>query len=212
MHHAGHGAKSARIAVGDEIRIEADRIAARRGKPERFGEILRQHEEVALGVEILGAFSAALGVIAGAAWVGATWSFSPEESIVELLGTSAVVGLVLVIVRTWAPWAGARLFAEGFLYRTWWLWRAVAAITLTGAPSANARRMIPGDDSPPAADRSSHCAAITAARNVPGAASDSGTPSRCMAIPPTIAKKMSAQATIERSGAAIGSGSQRVPL
>jgi CBS domain containing-hemolysin-like protein len=89
-------------------------------------------------VEILGAFSAALGVIAGAAWVGATWSFSPEESIGELLGTSAVVGLVLVIVRTWAPWAGARLFAEGFLYRTWWLWRAIAALTLPLAWGAKA--------------------------------------------------------------------------
>ena len=28
------------------------------------------------------------------------------------------------MLRTWAPWAGARLFAEGFLYLTWPMWRA----------------------------------------------------------------------------------------
>jgi CBS domain containing-hemolysin-like protein len=105
-------------------------IASRRGRPERFGEILRQHEEVALGVEILGGFTAALGIIAGAAWAGRYWNYSPTESLPGLLGTSAAVGLVLVVIRTWAPWAGARLFAEGFLYRTWPLWRSIAAITL----------------------------------------------------------------------------------
>ena len=113
-------------------------IAARRGNPDRFGEILRNHEEVALGVEILGAFTAALSIIAGAEWASVEWSYSPAESISALLATSAAVGLVMVIIRTWAPWAGARLFAEGFLYRTWPLWRAIATLTLPLAWGAKA--------------------------------------------------------------------------
>ncbi len=113
-------------------------ICSRRGDEERFGEILRSHEEVALGVEILGGFTAALSVIAGAAWASAYWQFSPAQSLAPLLGTSAAVGLVLIVVRTWAPWAGARLFAEGFLYRTWKLWRAIAALTLPLAWGAKA--------------------------------------------------------------------------
>jgi CBS domain containing-hemolysin-like protein len=113
-------------------------ICTRRGKPERFAEILRHHEEVALGVEILAGFTAALGVIAGAAWMGAKWNFWVGQSLATLLGVAAVVGLVLVIIRTWAPWVGARLFGEGFLYRTWPLWRAVAVVTMPLALGAKA--------------------------------------------------------------------------
>src|SRR5688500_19778646 len=68
-------------------------VCTRRGKPERFGEILRQHEEVALGVEILTGFTAALGVIAGAAWVGARWNFWVAQSPTALFGLAAAVGL-----------------------------------------------------------------------------------------------------------------------
>jgi CBS domain containing-hemolysin-like protein len=119
-------------------RHELAEICTRRGKPERFGEILRHHEEIALGVEILAGFTAALSVIAGAAWAGAWWNFRVAQSVGALLAISAAVGLVLVIIRTWLPWVGARLFAEGFLYRTWPLWRAVAALTLPLAWGAKA--------------------------------------------------------------------------
>jgi CBS domain containing-hemolysin-like protein len=119
-------------------RHELAEICTRRGKPERFGEILRHHEEIALGVEILAGFTAALSVIAGAAWAGARWNFWVAQSVGALLAISAAVGLVLVIIRTWLPWVGARLFAEGFLYRTWPLWRAVAALTLPLAWGAKA--------------------------------------------------------------------------
>ncbi|MCC6493038.1 MAG: HlyC/CorC family transporter [Pirellulales bacterium] len=105
-------------------------ICARRGRPERFGEILRGHEDVALGVEIFGAFLAALGLVSGVGWAIAHWRLLPDESLGALLGTSAAAGLALVIARTWAPWAGARVFAEEFLYRSWPLWRLLAAIAM----------------------------------------------------------------------------------
>jgi CBS domain containing-hemolysin-like protein len=111
-------------------RHELAEACTRRNLPERFGEILRRHEEVALGVEILGGFTASLGIIAGAAWAGARWNAWAGQSLAALLGIAAAVGLVLVVIRTWLPWAGARVFAEGFLCRTWPLWRAVALLTL----------------------------------------------------------------------------------
>lgn len=111
-------------------RHELAEVCTRRGKPERFAEILRHHEKVALGVEMLGGFAATLGIIAGAAWVGVRWSFWVGDSVAALVAPAAAIGLVLVMIRTWLPWAGARVFAEGFLYRTWNLWRAVAALTM----------------------------------------------------------------------------------
>ena len=116
-------------ALRDFSRHDLGEICRRRGKPERFGEILRHHDAVALGVEIFTAFTAALGVVAGAAWAALRWDYSADESGIELIVISLVLGLVLVFVRTWAPWAGARLFAEGFLYVTWPVWRVLAAVT-----------------------------------------------------------------------------------
>ncbi len=116
-------------ALREFSRRDLEEICRRRGKPERFGEILQQHDDVALGVEIVGNLAAALGLITGAAWVGAQWDFSIHASLATATLTALALGLVLVILRTWAPWAGARLFAEGFLYRSWPLWRAVGALT-----------------------------------------------------------------------------------
>jgi CBS domain containing-hemolysin-like protein len=117
-------------ALREFSRHDLAEVCTRRGKPERFGEILRNHEEVALGVEMVSAFTGVLGIISGAAWSAIHWDFSLTESLGKLLLTSLLFGLVFVIVRTWAPWAGARLFAEGFLYRTWPMWRAISAFTL----------------------------------------------------------------------------------
>jgi CBS domain containing-hemolysin-like protein len=105
-------------------------ICTRGGKPERFAEILRQHDEVALGVEMVSAFTGVLGIVAGAAWASIKWDFSLTASLSNLVLTSLALGLVFVAVRTWAPWVGARLFAEKFLYRTWPFWRALSALTL----------------------------------------------------------------------------------
>lgn len=105
-------------------------LCTRRGKPDRFGEILRTHEEVALGVEMVSAFTGVLGILAGAAWAAGKWKYSVSESIQDLLLTSLGLGIVFVAVRTWAPWVGARLFAEGFLYQTWPFWRALSAVML----------------------------------------------------------------------------------
>jgi CBS domain containing-hemolysin-like protein len=119
-------------------RHELAEACTRRNKAERFGEILRRHEEVALGVEICGGFTTALGIVAAAAWAARRWGYSLAESAPALVGVAAAIGLLLVIIRTWVPWAGARAFAEGLLCRTWPAWRAVAAMALPLAWGAKA--------------------------------------------------------------------------
>jgi CBS domain containing-hemolysin-like protein len=93
---------------------------------------------VALGVEILAALMATLGIIASAAWAAVHWGFSLTQTWTALLLVSLALGLLLVIIRTWLPWAAARLFAEGFLFRTWPLWRTIAALTTPLAWGARA--------------------------------------------------------------------------
>lgn len=111
-------------------RHDLAQICSRRGNPERFGQILRRHEEVALGVEMISAFIGVLGILAAAAWATLHWKFSLTASLGTLIAASLSLGLVFLSVRTWVPWAGARLFAESFLYLTWPLWRIISAATL----------------------------------------------------------------------------------
>jgi CBS domain containing-hemolysin-like protein len=117
-------------ALREFSRRDLEEICRRRGKPGRFGEILQEHDDVALGVEIIGNLTAALGLVSGAAWAGARWGYSIHTSALSAVMTALVLGLILVILRNWAPWAAARLFAEGFLFRTWPTWRILAAATL----------------------------------------------------------------------------------
>ncbi|HMP05546.1 MAG TPA: hemolysin family protein [Lacipirellulaceae bacterium] len=115
-------------ALREFSRRDLEEICRRRGVPERFGEILRRHDDVALGVEIIGNVLAAVGIVSGAAWAGARWDFSIHASVGAALGVAAALGLALVMLRTWAPWAGARLFAEGFLCRTWPMWKTLSTL------------------------------------------------------------------------------------
>lgn len=79
----------------------------------------------------------------------------------------------------------------------------ITASALTGAPSPNARRMIPGDDSPPAADSSSHCAPTTAASAAPGAARAGSTSASHIAAAPITVNASRLTATRRRNGPAI---------
>src|SRR6185436_4018548 len=90
-------------ALREFSRRDLEEICRRRGKPDRFGEILQEHDDVALGVEIIGNLAAALGVVTGAAWAGAQWGFSVHTSIAAALITALATGVCLVMMRTWAP-------------------------------------------------------------------------------------------------------------
>ena len=98
----------------------------RRGKsPDRLGQILRRHDDVALAVETL-------QVVATATFLGAGAFLLFKEAgnggpSGGLLWTAIFAGaaIVLLAVEIWIPWAVARLWAEPFIYHTWNAWQAV---------------------------------------------------------------------------------------
>lgn len=130
-------------------RTDLQEVCEKRDRLDRFGEILRQHEMTALGVELIGAFAVALFAVS--AFV---WSEGREESRTMLLLEAGGIGLLLALLRTAAPWAISRVFAEPFLYYTWPVWRLVGALASplrAGAKLIDAvlHRLAGRDASPP---------------------------------------------------------------
>ena len=84
---------SAYRALREFSRHDLEEICRRRGKPDRFGEILQHHDDVALGVEMLSAFT---GVARRDRRRGLgrrfDWDYSLHESLGELLLTSLLLG------------------------------------------------------------------------------------------------------------------------
>ncbi|MGI9429329.1 MAG: hemolysin family protein [Bythopirellula sp.] len=115
-------------ALRNFSRHDLEEIANKHGEPERFSQVLRLHETIALGVEMLTIFSAALAMVAGSWWAAQRWRISSQGSWTDLLTISVSLGLVLAVVATWLPWTVSRLSAGGFLYHTWPLWKALAML------------------------------------------------------------------------------------
>jgi CBS domain containing-hemolysin-like protein len=111
-------------------RHELEEISQRRQAPERFADILRHHERVALGVEMLVALIVALTVAAGMLW---TWQASAELNwppwLVFVLA-AVVLGQVIAITTVWLPWSIARIAAARFLFWTWPLWNVLGRLAL----------------------------------------------------------------------------------
>jgi CBS domain containing-hemolysin-like protein/outer membrane protein assembly factor BamD (BamD/ComL family) len=114
-------------ALRNFSRRNLEEICRQHGNLPRFGEILRLHEPVALGVETLASMLAGVASAAAVGWVATRWQISPGDSGGTLLAAGALLGLLMLATRTWIPWTAARLFAGEFLYRTWPFWRGAAA-------------------------------------------------------------------------------------
>lgn len=130
-------------------RTDLQEICEKRARLDRFGEILRKHETTALGVELIGAFAAALFAVTAFAW-----SQGREEPQTTIVAAAAGIGLLLASLRIATPWAIARVFAEPFLYYTWPVWRLVGALASplrAGAKLIDAvlHRLAGRDPSPP---------------------------------------------------------------
>ncbi len=123
-------------ALRNFSRHDLEEICRRRGQPDRFSQILRFHETVALGNEMLLMGLATGSILSSYFWVQAKWQLSAGGVWADWLITTAGIGLVLIIATTWIPWALARVFAEKFLFSTWPLWTAssgMAAPLIWGA-------------------------------------------------------------------------------
>lgn len=109
-------------------RHELEEICQERQAPERFAEILRCHETVALGVEIVAMLLAALSVAAASLWVWQAFAATHSQPWLVFLIAAAAFGLLLGVATVWLPWSVARIGAARFLYASWPLWRLVGRI------------------------------------------------------------------------------------
>lgn len=115
-------------ALRDFSRHDLEEIARRKGRPERFSEILRLHETTALGVEMIAILSASLSAVAGTWWATQRWNLLTSGSWTELLLLAACLGFVFAVISSWLPWSISRISAAGFLFHTWPIWLLLAAI------------------------------------------------------------------------------------
>jgi CBS domain containing-hemolysin-like protein len=115
-----------RRALGDFSHHDLEEICRKQKNNSRNGEILRQHEQVALGVEIVFMFCLALQMTSGLWWAQLRWGPTAENSDFFLLGCTAGLSLLLLISGVSLPWVFARLSAALFLFHTWPLWKTLA--------------------------------------------------------------------------------------
>src|SRR5262245_29945487 len=121
------GAIGAR-ALREFSRHELQELCQRRQKLDRFGEIVRSHDQVALGVEMF-----VVVMVAVATTFGGIWAYEefvlPEPMWLELLPAVAGLALIIVVMSVCLPWAISRVGAEGFLYHTWPTWQLIGVAT-----------------------------------------------------------------------------------
>jgi CBS domain containing-hemolysin-like protein len=111
-------------------RHDLEEIAQRHQKPERFADILRSHDRVALGVEMVVAILLAVTVCGGSLWA---WQLSAETELSQWLVfslTALVLGQIVAVVTVWLPWSIARIAAARFLFSTWPLWSLLGRLAL----------------------------------------------------------------------------------
>ena len=109
-------------------RHELEEICQSRQHPERFSEILRDHDGVALGTEMFAMMLVALSVCAGTVWAWnslATVELQPWAS----FGIIAIIlGQLTAIMTIWLPWSMSRIESARFLYWSWPLWCVVGRL------------------------------------------------------------------------------------
>jgi len=123
-------------------RHDLQEICQRRQDPDRFGDILRHHDRVALGVEIVVVFAATLAVSAGSLWGFTRITATAPPGGWTLVAFLVVLGLVLAVAIVWLPWSIARIGAATFLYHTWLFWWILSRVTAPLVWSARVMDML----------------------------------------------------------------------
>jgi CBS domain containing-hemolysin-like protein len=105
---------------------EIKEICRRRRTPDRLGQILKRHDQVALAAETLQVVATAVFIGAAVFWVWAAWEAQEPPSWAWRAAWLAAGAVALLAVEIWIPWSVVRLWANPFLYHTWPLWLAVS--------------------------------------------------------------------------------------
>ncbi|OHB80789.1 MAG: hypothetical protein A2W31_09020 [Planctomycetes bacterium RBG_16_64_10] len=109
-------------------RRDLEEICRRKEPQQRFGQILRLHDRVVVGVEHFLAVAAVLLGAAASLWLARQWPRWAERGLIAQVAGPAVLVGILLITGLWLPRAIARLWAEPFLFHTWRIWRVVSAL------------------------------------------------------------------------------------
>jgi CBS domain containing-hemolysin-like protein len=117
-------------------RSELEEICQARQAPERFTDILRHHEGVALGVEMVAALLMAVTVSVAAIWGWHAFTVPGASPWLARAATIVAIGLVAPALFVWLPWSIARIAAARFLYRTWPMWKLLGRLALPLVVSA----------------------------------------------------------------------------
>jgi magnesium and cobalt exporter, CNNM family len=114
-------------ALREFSRHQLQEICERRQQLDRFGEIVRHHEDVAFGVEMVSAIAMVLFAVAGGLY---GWERIVTEPVAWLGLAMIVLVLMLaaVVATVCLPWVVVRGGAESFLYYTWPVWRALSRL------------------------------------------------------------------------------------
>ncbi|MEX0939570.1 MAG: hemolysin family protein [Pirellulales bacterium] len=115
-------------ALRDFSRFELEEICRRRNALDRFGEILRRHERVAMDVEHLLTLAVAAVVVVGTIWFLETPLLDFEAAWGTMLLGVAVLIVTISAVKIWIPWSVANLWSGPFLFHTWRIWRLVSGL------------------------------------------------------------------------------------
>jgi CBS domain containing-hemolysin-like protein len=111
-------------------RHELEEICQARQTPELFADILRHHERVALGVEMVVSLLIALTVCTGMLWAWLTFAPADISPWIVVIVTAIVLGQIVAIITVWLPWSIARIGAARFLFLTWPIWNIVGRLAL----------------------------------------------------------------------------------
>src|SRR4051794_17786212 len=84
-------------------RHELEQICEMRQAPDKFAEILKTHESVALGVQMVVMLLAALSVSTGSLWTWQTFAADRSQPLLVFLVGTAALGLLLGVATVWLP-------------------------------------------------------------------------------------------------------------
>jgi len=109
-------------------RSELEDICQARETPERFADIIRHHDRVALGVEMFVMVFVGFALASGMLWVWLAVDSVATHPWPTFTIAVIVLGQLAAITVVWLPWSIARIAASRFLHSTWPLWSFVGML------------------------------------------------------------------------------------
>lgn len=104
-------------------RHELRELCEERDKEELFSSVLRSHDRVALGLDLLAVIATAILVASLAGWSWHSGGYQLPLAWQEVMAHGAAWGALLILIRVAVPWTVSRLFASYMLYYFWPVFR-----------------------------------------------------------------------------------------